>query len=412
MKSCIWICILRVARSFGTVFGAIFAVSSATAAAQSFDDIEARLADHPSLSALAYRAEAHRERSLAATALPDPVVSLGINNFPIFDPSFSNVLPTHKALGIRQDFPNRAVREARSGAARALAEQTDRLRLAQRAALRAELIALLHDKARIERQRELTRARDKKYDELNDVVQAEIEAGRPAVFRLAEIEAERTDVSRTLVDLDRQETETDARLIDLVGLVPVTRAPDVAPVEWSGNALDFHAVQVADADLKIADYAVDGARAAWRPNWGAQLTYQQREAGANFNGDDWVSGALTFTVPLWAQRHQKPRLRAAKADKASAETRYQAAARRAVARHAKETAAWRASKNTLAILERNITAIEDKMAAQMTVYESGVGDYAPVIDGEIAILRLRADIAGEEARKAAAIARLNALQAK
>ena len=37
----------------------------------------------------------------------------------------------------------------------------------------------------------MTKARDEKYEELTEAVQAEIEAGRPAVFRLAEIEAER-----------------------------------------------------------------------------------------------------------------------------------------------------------------------------------------------------------------------------
>jgi cobalt-zinc-cadmium efflux system outer membrane protein len=70
-----------------------------------FEELEARLSDHPSLTALTYQAEASRERGTAATALPDPVVSVGVNNFPIFDPSFSDFLPTNKAVGVRQDFP-------------------------------------------------------------------------------------------------------------------------------------------------------------------------------------------------------------------------------------------------------------------------------------------------------------------
>ncbi|MEL7112961.1 MAG: transporter, partial [Pseudomonadota bacterium] len=61
------------------------------------------------------------------------------------------------------------------------------------------------------------------------------------------------------------------------------------------------------------------------------------------------------------------------------------------------------------VLQRNIAAVEDEIAAQLTIYESGVGDYAPIIDGEIAILKLRSDIATEAARMAAAIARMNAL---
>lgn len=383
--------------------------SGGTALAQSFEELEARLADHPSLAALTYQADASRERGVAATALPDPVVSVGINNFPIFDPSFSEFLPTNKAVGIRQDFPNRAGRDARSGEARAMAERTDRIQDAQLATLRGELIALLHEKSRIARQRVLAGERNANYDELAQVAQSEIDAGRPAVFRLAEIEAERTGVSRVLIDLDRQEAEIDARLIDLVGFVPTTPAPPVAPTDWSGDAMAFHTVRVADAGLSVAEYSVDGAEAAWRPNWGAQLTYQQRESGANFAGDDWVSGMVTFTVPLWTERSQEPRLRAARADRASAEMRYQAAARSAAARYAAEAAAWRAAEDNIAVLERNIAAVEDEIASQLILYESGVGDYAPIIDGELAILKLRADIAAEEARRAAAIARMNAL---
>ncbi len=391
------------------IWAALAFGSQGAAMAQSFHDLEVRLADHPSLTALSYQAYASRQRGLAATALPDPVVSLGINNFPIFDPSFSDFLPTNKAVGVRQEFPNLAGRNARSGEARAMAEQTDRVRAAQLAALRGELIALLHEKGRIARQREFAEARNAKYDELTDVVEAEIDAGRPAVFRLAEIEAERAGVSRVIVDLDRQQAEIDARLIDLVGLVPETPAPIAAPVDWSGDALDFHAVRVADAGIRVADYLVDGAKADWRPNWGAQLTYQQRESGANFAGDDWVSGMVTFSVPLWAERSQKPRLRAAKSDRASAEMRYQAAARSAAARYAAEAAAWHSARDNITVLHRNITAVEDEISSQLTLYESGVGDYAPIIDGEIAILKLHAEIEAEKAREAAAISRMNAL---
>ena len=118
---------------------------------------------------------------------------------------------------------------------------------------------------------------------------------------------------------------------------------------------------------------------------------------------------VTFSVPLWAERSQAPRLRAAKADRASAEMRYQASARTSAARFASEAAAWRAAQDNIAVLERNIAAVQDEIAAQLTTYESGVGDYAPIIDGEIAILKLRSDIATEAARMAAAIARMNAL---
>ncbi len=382
---------------------------AAVANAQSFAELEARLEAHPSLSALGYDAEADRERAVASTALPDPVVSLGINNFPIFDPSFDSYLPTNKAVGIRQQFPSFAGREARAGEARAMSAQTEAVRDARYAALRAELIALLADKTRLTRQRSLAEARNAKYDELVDIVEAEIDAGRPAVYRLAEIESERAEVSRTLVDLDRQEAETDARLIELVGLVPSTGLPPLTERDWSGAALEFHTVRIADAAVRVTDYGIDEARAAWKPEWGAQLTYQQRDEGAMFAGDDWVSGMVTFTVPLWAERKQAPNLRAAKAERAGAEQRYQAAARNAAAQYASRDAIIRAADASIDVLQVKIAAVEDEVEAQLIAYESGVGGYAPIIDGEIAILKLRAEIEAETARKAAAIARLNAL---
>lgn len=391
------------------LFTMLWLASPASGQTISMAELDARLADHPSLLALGYQAEASRERSTAAGALPDPVLSLGINNFPIFDPSFSEFLPTNKSIAWRQEFPNRAIRKARTDEALAMAEQTDKMRDAQLASLRAELITLLYEKTRIASQRDLAQARHTKYAELTDVVAAEIDSGQPAVFRLAQIQAERAGVDGELVDLERQDRELNARLIELVGLIPDTSPPSMSPGTWSEEPLDFHAVQVAAASINIAGYSVDGAEAAMRPNWGAQLTYQQRESGDNFSGEDWVSGMLTFSLPIWAERSQEPRLRAAQADRASAQMRYMAAARSATARYTAEVAAYEASANSIAALERNITSVRDKIASQLTTYESGVGTYAPVISGDIAILKLRAQIVAEQARRGASIARINAL---
>lgn len=45
----------------------------------------------------------------------------------------------------------------------------------------------------------------------------------------------------------------------------------------------------------------------------------------------------------------------------------------------------------------------------MITYESGNGDYSPIIDGEIAILMLRAEIVKEETLRDQMIAKMNSL---
>lgn len=60
-------------------------------------------------------------------------------------------------------------------------------------------------------------------------------------------------------------------------------------------------------------------------------------------------------------------------------------------------------------LTRQIAAREEQSQALLTRYESGAGSYAPIIDSEIAVLKLRAEIVSERALEAEAIARMNAL---
>ena len=60
-------------------------------------------------------------------------------------------------------------------------------------------------------------------------------------------------------------------------------------------------------------------------------------------------------------------------------------------------------------LNAKISAVREQVAAQRTRYESGTGDYSPIIDGELAELILLARIAREQARRDSATAQLNSL---
>ena len=390
-----------------TIFiGTLFAESLY---AQTFSELEAKLHKHPQLQSLSYQADSQRQQSTASMGLPDPVVSLGINNFPVFDPSFDEFLPTNKAIGVRQRFPNRATRRARARSISAAAEQSDQLREQTLAALRAELVSLLHNKVRITNQRAFAQKRDQKYSQLADVIESEVGSGRTSVFRLAEVEAERAEVARTLIDLQAQTEQLDARLRYLVDEVPITIPPELNPEDWSGSTQDFYATRVADSALKVSESGIDEAKAAWKPEWGAQLTYQQREAGRNFDGDDWASVMVTFTVPFWGKDKQAPALRAAQARQQAAKQRVSETHRKALSLYSSAMATYVAANKTKGVFEQKITAIEQEIAAQQSRYESGDGNYVPVLDGEIAILKLRAEIAEEHARGQMAAAQMKAL---
>lgn len=380
--------------------------------AQSFQELEARLKEHPALESLRLQTQAYREDAVAVAAWPDPVVSVGVNNLPLLDPSFRAYLPTNKALGVSQQIPNRLERAARSERANGRAARNDAAESLQFARMRAELIVALVERRRIAEQLALLRQQDSLYGELEQIVQGEIGAGRPALFRLAEIDLQRSEIDRSLADLQGRSAEFDARLQDLVGEAGDAAPPQLEPKAWSGNADAFHAVRVAREAITVADAGVSEAQAAWKPDWGFQLTYQQRDSGGpgmRFPGDDWVSAAVTFSVPLWGSRSQAPALRAARAERESARHRHSAVARKAAAQFTALDATRRAAEAATAALRTKISAIREQVAAQRTRYESGIGDYSPVIDGELAELILLARIADEKARRDRATAQLNSL---
>lgn len=380
--------------------------------AQNLSELEARLRVHPALEALRLESEAYRADAIAATAWPDPVVSLGINNFPLADPSFRTYLPTNKALGVRQEIPNRDERAARSAQADRRAARNEAVVAMQFSRMRSELIVALVERRRIAEELALLRRQDFLYAELEQIVQGEISAGRPVLFRLAGIDLERAEVARSLADLQVQETGVEAGIADLVGDAGAVPLPAIEPVAWAGDPDAFHAVQVAGAEIAVAEAGVEKARAAWKPAWGLSVTWQQRDSGGadvRFPGDDWVSGAVTFSVPLWARRSQAPALRAARAQRESAVSRRTAAARAAAARYSALDAEWRAAEAAINALDAKISAVREQVAAQRTRYESGTGDYSPVIDGELAELILLARIALEQARRDIAVAKLNSL---
>jgi len=398
-----------------TVFCLAFAVTPALNAG-ALADLEAQLRSHPALQALQFEVEANERLAEAAMGLPDPVLSLGVNNVSISDPVFDRFLSTNKAIGISQQIPNRTTRVARAAGASERAIATERLADLRWQSLRADLYSTLRDLGRVEAQQSLAVQRERKLDELTDVIAAEIEAGRPIVFRLAQMDVEKAEVARERVWFASERGTLQARLRDLVGDVPASlpRVPQPELIDWDGNPESFQAVQLSRAGVAVAAAAVDEARSGLRPNFGLSLTYQLREdgrggPGSTFVGDDWFSAMLTVSLPVWASSSQEPRLRAAQQRRLASEQERNAAARRAEADWRSMREARLGADGSATMLQQKIAALDLQLAALLRNYESGIGDYSPYLDAEIARFRLQAQVIGDELRRDVATFRANSM---
>ena len=388
------------------------APSWARPAPPSFEELEAKLADHPSLAALRTEADAREELSVAERALPDPVISLGVGSIPVRNPGFEREPDANKAIGVAQEIPNPGVRRARSarerGEAEAIAAQTDYLL----ARLRTELITFLAEKKRTKEQIAYAELQLEKYAQLQEILRGEIEAGRPIYYRLSQVDVERADIEREIVGYRSSLAAADAALVDLVGEAPDIAPPEIALIPWDGGALSLHATRVSDKGVDIAKAGVREGKAALGPNFGLSFTYQQREngiteSGAPFTGDDWFMAGVSISVPLWAPKSQSPRLRAARARQAGAELSYQAVYRDIRERLTTLTAEHGAAQRNIVVLDQKAKALDETIAALRRNYEAGNGDYTQVLDAEIAKLTLLSQLATERANAIARAAQFN-----
>jgi outer membrane protein TolC len=391
---------------------AFIVLGAGAAAAQSFEELEAKLADHPSLQSLRFEAEAREELSGAERSLPDPEISFGVGSIPVRNPGFEREPDANKAIGVAQHIPNPGVRRARSarerGEAAAIAAQTDYL-LAQ---LRAELIAILAGKKRTKEQIAYAESQLEKYGQLQEILRGELEAGRPIYYRLSQVDVERAEIERGIVGYRSSLAEADAALVDLVGEPPDVAAPDIALIPWDGGALSLHATRISDAGVDIAKAGVREGKAAFGPNFGVNFTYMQREngidvTGSPFTGEDWFAAGVSISVPLWAPKNQAPRLRAARARQAGAELSYQAVYRDVRQRLTSLMAEHGAAQRNIVVLDQKAKALDETIAALRRNYEAGNGDYAQVLDAEIAKLTLLSQLAEERANAIARAAQFN-----
>lgn len=382
------------------------------ASAAGFEDLAGRLGEHPSVAALSEQAKSSEDLARAARGLPDPMLSFSVNNVPVTDPAFDRFLPSNKAVGIEQQIPNAGVRRARSERERTRGRRFDLLASYQLSRLRADLIGVLADIARIERQRDQARKQRKLYDEMERILRGELEAGRPIYFRLSEIDVERANVDRRLNDLRNERAAAEAALVRLVGEAAAVPPPGVTLRRWNGNPQTLYPVRIAETDIGMAAAGVREGKAAFGPDIGLRLQYQQREDGISdsglpFAGDDWFSAGISVSVPLWAGQNQAPRLRAARARESAARS-----SRHAVLRQAREqlTALYSAhdsAARNIEILGAKEQSLRELIASAKRNYEAGRGTLLPVLDGEIGLLILRSQVEEERARHLKTAARAN-----
>lgn len=402
-RACLWVALL------------FPPVVSASPASLSLDEaIRIALARAPLLEADRASVVAAREDAARAGALPDPMLTVGIDNLPVtgsdaFDPGAD--MMTMKKIGLRQEIPSRAKREARLSLAAREVDQARAQAQATRLTIRRatadawiDLWAATHELNALEALREQAGL-------AVHLAKARVSGGGGSVGDALATEAAALELDNRIEAARATQAAAHAGLIRWVGQVEADAAGGVAAFDTLPRsqtellaAIDrFGPMQLATAQAEAAASAIDLARAEKRPDWTVGAAYGQRSGGR----DDMVMLEVGIGLPLFTRNRQDRGIAAREADYQAAIAIREDLRQREAAQIAADVARWEGLKRQVALHEDALLPLaRDRAAVALAAYQAG-GPLQPWLDArrdELAVHLAHASHLGELGHAWAALA--------
>ncbi|MCH2547389.1 MAG: TolC family protein [Alphaproteobacteria bacterium] len=385
----------------------IWAALANPAHAESLDDLLAKLKNHPQVDAILAESERQNELAKGQLGLPDPTVSLGINNMPLDNFSFRTERMTSKVVEFRQAIPSYSLRKAQYGIRQAESDKQKLMAEYAVAQLRALLIKRLVELNMLDELEDNATQQIALYKTIDKHLEGRTQAGDSVYGDFFAFDAQRLEVDHVLNDLNQERAEATEELRWLVGSVPEDITLEHGISQWPVDADKLYPALIAKEDVAIKRSGVEEADAAFGPNYGVETAYMQRDNVGGVDLSDTFTIKASISIPLWAESNQKPKLRAAQAAKRSAEFTFEDTKRQWLSRMNVLQNELDVLLKNVAVLEKKKAALDQLIAARERQYESGESDYPAFLKAKIDRLALTQRLIRHHAHHKMLIAQIN-----
>jgi len=356
--------------------------------------------------------DAARSSSVAAGALPDPRLELGIDNLPATGPDqwrLNRDFMTMRKVGVMQEIPNGARRRASAAEAVAAVAQAEGQRRVHVVAVRTAAALAWLNRLYVERRVAL-------FDELrheNELfaadVQSQLTGGRGTPADLIAPKQEAADLADRLDAVQAEIVKARAslrRLLGPAGDEPLAGDPPVFAIDPENLRGHVHAhpeLAVYGPMIAVAQARIHEAEAAKVPDWSVELSYARRAAQYS----DMVSLQFTLALPLFAATRQDPLIDASRKEMHRLE-----AERADMLRD--HTEALEGELADYEVMSRQLTRIHDirlplarqKVDYQLASYRSNKADLTAVLSARRELIDTRMMEIDLQERRDAAAARI------
>ena len=381
------------------------------------------LDQEPGQSSLLALAEALEEESIAAGQLPDPMLRMGLANFPIESGGFTTEGMTQAQLGFRQVFPPGRTREASTRQFQFFSVEMKRnadgrgrdvLSSVRQAWLETYYWQQAH--VIVDESRPF-------FADLVTVTRSLYSVGRKDQQDLLRAELELSRIDDRLIDINKAHSRAIAALSEWVGDHASRPIAEKLP-QWQllppledlkADLLTHPVLLAADARVDARQAGVEIAEERYKPGWALDLGYGYRD-GFLPNGDprsDFISLSVTMDLPFFRKNRQDRKLSAALSQRRAANDSKEELLRRLDSRLESEYARWVELDRRIELYEQQIlTLAENNAQAALAAYQSDAADFADVMRAYIDDLNTRVDhirLQVERAQSYATLANLGGL---
>ena len=369
----------------------------------------------PRVSAQRLQIDAVEFARKAAGTLPDPKLSIGLENFPISGMdrwSLTREPMTGQRLALMQEVPNQAKRDAKVASAQARVERERAALVLQRLQIRQELgLAWIAAQA-VEQRDQLLAELLAENQRLQDSLPARVAGGSAQAGDLLAAQQEALALSDRRDDLQRDRSKARAMLRRWVGpradeALQGDTGPLIHPVAQLRAELSSHAeLALYPAMQSMARAESHEAQSESRGDWSWEIAYSRRDR----RWGDMVSFQVTFDLPWQKDRRQTPMIQAKQRELERLEAEQEDVARRHLQELDDSAAELQALDSQIERLKSTgLQLAQGRAELALGNYRAAKGDLGAVLGARAQVLETRLRLIDLQAQRDGVTTRLNSL---
>ncbi len=346
-------------------------------------------------SAIKSREQAFRDQAIAANALPDPQLKLGLMNLPTDTYKRDQAPMTQSQIGIVQMFPRGDTLDIRSSRASHVADGqlsnwNDRTLVVQRE-LRLNWLELHYW---INAEKVITKNR-KLFEQLVNITQSNYAAGRQKQQDVTRAQLELGLLVDRIIMIKNMQEKQRAKLARWLGEEYLTANVSSVFPEFETlkdksvifAQLNSHpSMLVESARIAVSEDGVQLAKQAYKPSWMVDLTYGFRD-GNELNGNpraDFLSAMVKFDLPLFTANDQDRKVAASKRKLMAAQDMREDKLRRLQRVLNDEYASWqRLTQRMEQYFNVLVSKAKENTRAALNAYQTDKGDFTTLMRASI-----------------------------